>query len=136
MQLSCGVIVTDGVRLLLGHATGSARWDIPKGLCEAGETEEAAARRELAEETGLVAPAGALVSLGRRPYRPGKDLAPFVWRVDALPEPGGLACRSCFVDRRGRLVPELDRFGLFAPEAAAVLVAKGLRPVLAEVFAR
>lgn len=134
MQLSCGVIVTDGVRLLLGHATGSARWDIPKGLCEPGETDEAAARRELAEETGLEAPAGALAGLGRCSYRPGKVLSPFVWRVAVLPEPDGLVCRSCFTDRWGRRVPELDRFGMFTPEEAGPLVARGLRPVLAGVF--
>ena len=34
---SCGVIVTDGERLLLGHASRSPRWDIPKGGVEPGE---------------------------------------------------------------------------------------------------
>ena len=53
-RISCGVIVTDGNRLLLGHATRSPRWDIPKGLAEPGESLAAAAVRELAEETGLV----------------------------------------------------------------------------------
>src|SRR5712692_9531881 len=52
---SCGVIVTDGVRVLLGHATRSPRWDIPKGMVEPGESLAAAACRELLEETGLEA---------------------------------------------------------------------------------
>ena len=36
--VSCGVLVTDGERLLLGHATRSPRWDIPKGMAEPGES--------------------------------------------------------------------------------------------------
>src|SRR6266852_4080270 len=66
---SCGVIVTDGVRLLLGHATRSPRWDIPKGEAEPGESYAGAARRELFEETGLDAPEAELRALGVFPYR-------------------------------------------------------------------
>ena len=37
--LSCGILVLDPTgRLLLCRATGSFRWDIPKGGGEAGET--------------------------------------------------------------------------------------------------
>ena len=53
-RTSCGVIVTDGERVLLGHATRSPRWDIPKGIAEPGETLPVGAARELLEETGLV----------------------------------------------------------------------------------
>ena len=52
-HVACGGRVTDGKRLLLGHATRSPRWDIPKGLAEPGESLAAAAVRELAEETDL-----------------------------------------------------------------------------------
>ena len=67
---SCGVIVTDGTRLLLGHATRSPRWDIPKGGVEPGESFAAAAYRELHEETGLTAPENALGSPPRRGILP------------------------------------------------------------------
>jgi 8-oxo-dGTP pyrophosphatase MutT (NUDIX family) len=40
-----------GVRLLVLRAF--ANWDFPKGLVEKGESEFAAAQREVAEETGL-----------------------------------------------------------------------------------
>ena len=52
-QTSCGVIVTDRERILLGHATRSPRWDIPKGVAELDEGFPEAAAREVLEETGL-----------------------------------------------------------------------------------
>lgn len=52
-RTSCGVIVTDGERILLGHATRSPRWDIPKGEAHPGENFAEAAARELLEETGV-----------------------------------------------------------------------------------
>ena len=83
-QVSCGVIVTDGKQILLGHATRSPRWDIPKGLAEAGERLAEAAARELREETGLDVEAGRLTGLGIHEYMPGKDLALFIWRPHGL----------------------------------------------------
>src|SRR5437016_12922181 len=93
---SCGVIVTDGERLLLGHATRSPRWDIPKGVAEPGEDLAAAARRELLEETGLDAPSAELRALGVYPYLAGKDLALFLWRPLQMPDPTSLVCTSQF----------------------------------------
>ena len=109
-SVSCGVIVTDGERLVLGHATRSPRWDIPKGMAEPGESLVDAARRELFEETGLDAPEAELKPLGVAPYRSGKDLALFAWAVPVLPDPATLHCASCF-DWRGNMLPEFDHFG-------------------------
>src|SRR5579875_2499428 len=95
-RTSCGVIVTDGTRLLLGHASRSPRWDIPKGLAEPGESLAAAAARELEEETGLAVPPAALTALGVHRYLPGKDLALFAWQPARMPDPAALACRSTF----------------------------------------
>src|SRR5205807_5380639 len=83
---SCGVIITDGKRLLLGHATGSPRWDIPKGMAEPGESFAAAAVRELQEETGLSVAETELRPLGVHAYRRGKDFALFYSPSPALPE--------------------------------------------------
>jgi 8-oxo-dGTP pyrophosphatase MutT (NUDIX family) len=130
---SCGVIITDGERLVLGHATGSPRWDIPKGGVEPGETLEQAARRELREETGLAAPAGALTALGTFPYLRGKDLALFAWVVPKLPDPASLVCSECFVLPNGTRLREFDRFGLFTRDEALARVGKNLARLLAEI---
>src|SRR5437763_1783136 len=131
-SISCGVLITDGRRLLLGHATRSPRWDIPKGIAEPGEDLAAAARRELFEETGLDAPTAELRPLGVFPYLSGKDLALFAWIVRHLPDPQTLVCASCF-DWRGSMLPEFDRFGLFTHEEAMVRVGKSLAGRLAGI---
>lgn len=132
-RVSCGVLVTDGARLLLGRFTGLPLWDIPKGLAEPGEAHEAAAARELEEETGLVTPAAGLRPLGLHRYRPRKDLALFLWRVEAMPDPAGLVCRSMFRDRAGRWQPELDAFATPPWDEALTLVGRNMARVLGEV---
>jgi 8-oxo-dGTP pyrophosphatase MutT (NUDIX family) len=130
--VSCGVIVTDGKRVLLGHATRSPRWDIPKGLAEPGESHAAAAVRELAEETGLVVTEADLRALGVHAYLRDKDLALFVWMPAAMPAPDTLLCRSTFVLPNGSIVPELDRFGLFDWNEAFGKVGKNLARLLTQ----
>lgn len=53
--LSCGAVIVraaeSGWFTLMLRAYRN--WDFPKGLCEAGETPLQAARREVAEETGI-----------------------------------------------------------------------------------
>ena len=131
--VSCGVIVTDGTRLLLGHTTRSPRWDIPKGVAEPGEAPRAAALRELAEETGLIAAPESLRDLGLRRYRPGKDLALFLWQPAILPDPATLVCHSTFVTPRGEVLPEFYRFGLFSWDGGLARVGKSMAAVLAMV---
>jgi 8-oxo-dGTP pyrophosphatase MutT (NUDIX family) len=130
-QTSCGVIVTDGERLLLGHATRSPRWDIPKGGAEPGENFADAAARELREETGLTVASDELVELGVHPYLRGKDLALFAWLRPQLPDPDSLTCSSHFALRNGTMLPEFDRFGLFSWDEALGRVGKNLARVLA-----
>jgi len=131
--ISCGVIVTDGHRVLLGHASRSPRWDIPKGGVEPGESLVAAARRELKGETGLTAPEAALIPLGVKPYLRNKDLALFAWVVPVLPDPETLVCSEFFVLPNGARLPEFDRFGLFTLDEAQALVGKNLARLLGEI---
>jgi 8-oxo-dGTP pyrophosphatase MutT (NUDIX family) len=130
-QTSCGVIVTDRKRILLGHATRSPRWDIPKGTAEADESFVDAAVRELHEETGLVASPHDLVAFGVHFYLRGKDLALFAWEPPQLPDPQSLFCSSHFALPNGTLLPEFDRFGLFPWEEALTRVGKNLARLLA-----
>jgi 8-oxo-dGTP pyrophosphatase MutT (NUDIX family) len=130
---SCGVIVTDGEKLLLGHATRSPRWDIPKGVAEPNEALAAAAARELLEETGLTVAPEELTDLGVHAYLRGKDLALFMWRPTRLPDPESLTCTSQFALPNGTLLPEFDRFGLFPWEEALLRVGKNLARVLASL---
>jgi 8-oxo-dGTP pyrophosphatase MutT (NUDIX family) len=134
-RISCGVIVTDGNRILLGHATRSPRWDIPKGLAEPGESLAAAAVRELAEETGLIVAEDELRPLGVHAYLRDKDLALFVWMPARLPSLDTLTCRSTFVLPDGAVVPEFDRFGVFGWGEALSKVGKNMARVLKAVQA-
>ncbi|MGD9617179.1 MAG: NUDIX domain-containing protein [Alphaproteobacteria bacterium] len=131
-MISSGVLVTDGELLLLGHAPLSPRWDIPKGVAERGEALAAAARRELFEETGIDAPEDELRPLGTFSYLPAKDLALFFWAPPVMPDPAALVCGSWFF-RKGRRLPEFDRFGLFPRGEALRLVGKNMARVLAGI---
>ena len=132
-QTSCGVIVTDGERILLGHATRSPRWDIPKGVAEAGESFVRTAARELFEETNLSVAPEILADLGVHRYLRGKDLALFAWMPPRLPDPQSLTCTSHFALADGKLLPEFDRFGLFPWDEVLTRVGKNLARVLASI---
>jgi 8-oxo-dGTP pyrophosphatase MutT (NUDIX family) len=130
---SCGVLVMDGPRILLGHATRSPRWDIPKGLAEPGESLRQAATRELEEETGLRVPPGELRDLGVHAYLRNKDLALFAWIPATAPDPARLTCSATFALPNGAVLPEFDRFGLFTWDETLTRVGRNLARVLGEV---
>jgi len=130
--VTCGVIVTDGARILLGHATRSPRWDIPKGMADPGESHAAAAVRELREETGLVIDEKALQPVGTYPYLRNKDLALFALVPATLPDPKSLVCTSTFL-LNGAELPEFDRFGLFSQSDAIARVGKAMAGILAQL---
>lgn len=106
--------------VLLVHPSGAynrrAPWSIPKGLPDPGEAEEAAARRETVEETGVVA--GPLVDLGRVRYtKSRKEIVCF-----AGPAPDGAAprCASWEVDCAEFVTLERAR-ELIHPDQAAFI---------------
>ena len=93
------MVITDGARLLLEHASRSPRWDIPKGLADPDEALVAVAVRKLHEETGLQVAAVVLRPLGTHAYLRDKDLALFAWVPPLMPDPAALRCSS--VKQRG-----------------------------------
>jgi 8-oxo-dGTP pyrophosphatase MutT (NUDIX family) len=124
MNVSCGTLVLDGSgRLLLCHVTGTARWDIPKGMQDPGEEPLEAAMREMREETGLVFDAERFVDLGRFDYRRDKRLHLYKIEVgDELPDLGHLVCTSYFPHHvTGRPTPEMDGFRWAARDEIARL---------------
>ena len=131
--VSCGVLLlNDRDEVFACRATGTARWDLPKGLAEAGETPRDAAVREAWEESGLRLEGDRLSDLGGFDYLPAKRLHLFALRVtdDAL-EPARCSCRSFFPHHRtGAATPEADAWawkpGAGAPAWCGKNMARGL----------
>ncbi|WP_169444496.1 NUDIX hydrolase [Massilia niastensis] len=111
--VSCGTLVVNPRReLLVCHVTDTAKWDIPKGLRDPGETELEAAMREMREEAGLVFEAGRFRDLGPFDYRRDKRLHLFlVESGDSLDSLAHLHCSSYFPHHvTGEPTPEMDGF--------------------------
>ena len=127
---SCGVLVLDATpEILLCHVTGTAHWDIPKGLRDRDEGEARAAARELDEECGILVPPARLDDLGRFTYRRGKDLHLFAVLVARI-DPARCFCASTFEDRAGRTRPEVDGYRWMPLDAVATACAPSMAEVL------
>ena len=113
-------------------------WSIPKGLCDPGEDQLAAARRELAEETGF-APEGDFTPLGAFRQRSGKRIV--AWAVEADFDPAQLTSNLFTMEwppKSGKQAefPEVDRGGWFTAEEAAAKLVPGQRPILTALLVR
>ena len=80
--VSCGVVILNARREVFAcHATGTSRWDLPKGVQDPGESAIQTALREVWEETSLALEPQSLDDLGLYDYLPAKRLHLFALRV-------------------------------------------------------
>ncbi len=128
---SAGILVyrRDGAELsvLLAHPGGpifrrrdAGAWTIPKGEIEPDEEPLAAARRELAEETGFQVE-GPFIELGTVKQKNGKVV--YAFAAEATVDPTKLVSTSFRMEwppRTGKFVefPEVDRAAYFGIDAA------------------
>jgi predicted NUDIX family NTP pyrophosphohydrolase len=148
-QTSAGILLyrrgPAGPEVLLVHPGGpfwakkdEGAWSIPKGLVDAGENREAAARREFEEETGQI-PAGELLELGNFKQPSGKIVVAFA--LEGEFDPATLRSNLFSLQwppRSGQMqeFPEIDRAGWFTPEQAARKILKGQVEILRMLLAR
>lgn len=116
-----------GLAVLLAHPGGpifrrrdAGAWTIPKGEIEPDEEPLAAARRELAEETGFAA-AGPFIELGSVKQKNGKTV--YAWAAEAAVDPQALTSTTFRMEwppRSGLVAefPEVDRVEYFPVDVA------------------
>jgi 8-oxo-dGTP diphosphatase len=95
-----------GPRLAVVHRARRADWSLPKGRLDQGETWRAAARREVAEETGCDVRLGAFAGAKLYVDRPEPKLVLY-WHMEAYrvgpPEAGGEVDEVAWLSRREAL---------------------------------
>lgn len=110
-----------GVEVLLVHPSGpynrNKPWGIPKGLPDAGEGLQEAARRETLEEAGVAA--GELTALGHVDYTRSRKRA-HCWTGPA-PAQAAPRCASWEVDR-AEFVPMAEAKRIIHPDQRAFLL--------------
>lgn len=144
---SAGILVFRGTgdqsEVLIAHMGGpfwarkdDGAWSIPKGECDPGEDELAAARREFTEELGLPVPAGDLLSLGSARQSTGKVVS--VWAVEGDLDPAAVVPGTFEMEwPRGsgqtKEFPEVDRVAWYGLTVARAKLVKGQRVFLDRV---
>ncbi len=113
VETSCGIVLLNPRReIFMCRATGTHRWDLPKGIGEPHESARDAAVRETWEEAGLSLPASQLHDLGEFAYLPRKRLHLFALRValEAF-DVSECRCRSTFIHATTkRPTPEVNGY--------------------------
>lgn len=134
-----------GLEVLLVHPGGpfwsrrdEGAWSIPKGEFDEPEAPADAARREVAEETGISL-AGPLEPLTPVAQSRGKIVHPFASEGDV--DPAAVTSNTFTLEwppRSGRMqaFPEIDRAAWFTLDEARRRIVPGQRPILDELALR
>jgi predicted NUDIX family NTP pyrophosphohydrolase len=138
LKKSAGILffreVSGRLEVLLVHPGGpfwakkdDGSWSIPKGEFDEGEDPLTAARREVAEETGLTAD-GELIPLGQLRQPSGKIV--YAWAMKGDFDPARLKSNTFSMEwppKSGRQqeFPEIDRAAWFTVESARRKILKG-----------
>jgi len=133
MQITCGVLVTNGTELLICHPTNGVMWDLPKGKRDQDEELVDAAVRELWEETSLKVRPEQLEPIGTFHYKPSKRLCLFWYRVSEMPSIDDCYCISMF-NWYGKSTPEMDGFDIVSYAEAMKRFNSDMRRVLTPIL--
>src|SRR5689334_12905132 len=92
-----GLVVRDGVdgaTIAVVHRPRYDDWTFPKGKCDPGESFEATARREVAEETGLDCELGPEIGATRYVDNRGRSKLVRYWLMPAPPDAVAAVARA------------------------------------------
>lgn len=130
---SAGVIITNGIDILLCHSTNNKHWDIPKGKIDQDESNLTAALRELKEETSITLEPSAVSFLGKFDYTKKKNLFLWLHLTNIFPDISTLDCITTFTDKNGRYKKEIDAYRVVNFDLAQSMVVPNLWKVLCNV---
>ncbi len=134
MLKTCGVLITDGINLLICHPTNETRWDIPKGRQDANEDDITTAIRETREETGLIISQEQLTLLGTWLYKPGKELTLFLYLTKNMPAITTLVCSTNVITNTNSKFPEMDAYNILPFEEAVLKFNQELRKIIESIL--